>query len=248
MGRQASFLITLLVLGLTSCHQSTSVAAGTGAGTTGDARGAQSKAGGDAVASHKTLTDLPGITSEKDLHSELVPLTPADVQFYMKNIKATLDRLQHPTPQDLADLAEAKRLRQLQMAGQTKMAEDMKAGNMQKAMNEDMFRPTPEQQATLERTSVDPGMLAKDAGMPDGQWRELSEAVEYAAGDLRPGGDGDDGPVAKLTAEQLAKGTKIKQIRAANQALVAPDVPEITRLRTLLGQASGERIQSFMSQ
>ena len=135
--------------------------------------------------SHKPLTDLPGITSDKDLASGVVPLKPADVQFYIKIMRATLDRYQHPTPQDAADIAEVKRLHQLQTLGQSKMAEDMKAGNMQKAMN-DMFHPTPEQQATLDRGEAllgdAPQMLAKDAGMPGRQWSALYQVVEHAAG------------------------------------------------------------------
>jgi len=254
MGRQGTFLIVVLVLGLTSCQQNKPVAAGT-AGATGNGMSAQSNAGGNAAASHKTLTDLPGITSQKDLASGVVPLKPADVQFYIKNMQATLDRYQHPTPQDLADIAEAKRLRQLQVLAQTKMAEDMKAGNMQKAMNEDMFHPTPEQQATLDRGNALTynglaQMLAKDTGMPGGQWDMLSQVVEYAAGvDATTGyGSGDDGPGSKPTTEQLAYAANRRRVAAANQALVAHDAPAIKRLHSLVMQAAADRAQANITQ
>ena len=256
MGGQASFFIILLVLGLTSCHQSPSAAEGTEAGARGSGVGSQSNAGGDAAVSGKTVTDLPGITSDKDLSSGVVPLKPADVQFYIKIMRATLDRYQHPTPQDLADITEAKRLHQLQTLGQSKMAEDMKAGNMQTAMN-DMFHPTPEQQATLDRDEAlsgnAPQMLAKDAGMPGGQWSALYQVVEHAAGvdavDAPTNyGYGDDSPGGKPSAEQLAFAANRRRTSAANQGLVAPDAPEIKRLHSFVGQAASDRVQANIAQ
>jgi hypothetical protein len=248
MGRQASFLIILLALGLTSCHQSTSVAVGTGAGATGNGMSAQSN-GGSAAANHNPLTDLPGITSEKDLASVAVVLKPADVQFYIKNMQATLDRYQHPTPKDLADIAEAKRLNQVALLALSKMGEDMKAGNTQKAMNEDMFHPTPEQQATMDRggaLSYDgvAEIVAKDAGMPGGQWLAVCKAVEFAAGvDAGVGiyGSAGDSPTSNPTPEQVAFLANRRRITAADQALVAPNAPEIKRLHGLVMQAASDR-------
>jgi hypothetical protein len=199
----------------------------------------------------RPLTDLPGITSWKDLESGLVALKPADVQFYVRTMRAAVDRYQHATAKDLADIAEAKRLRKLQMIGQTKMTEDMKAGNWQKA-GEDLFKPTPEQSATLDRADAlignVQGMLAKDAGMPVDQWDELQKTVEYAAGLDQTGfGSGDDGPQPILTAAQKARVKELVRVRAADKDLVTPSAPEIARLYTLVGQLASDRAQNNMS-
>jgi hypothetical protein len=182
------------------------------------------------------------------LQSGVVPLKPPDVGFYMKIMQAALDRYQHPTAKDLADIAEAKRLRQLQLIGQAKMTEDFKAGNMQKGA-EDMFHPTPEQSATMDRaaalTGGVPEMLAMDAGMPSGQWDELQRRVEYAAGiDNRSGyGSGDSGQAPALTPEQKARVSALLRTEAANKDLVAPSAGEIKRLSALVMQSGADSIQ-----
>jgi hypothetical protein len=199
-------------------------------------------------------TGAPGLTSEKELDSGLVALKPTDVQFYLKTKQATLDRYQHPTPKDRADIAEAKRLDQAQGIAQAKMVADMQAGNMQKAAA-DALRLTPEQQATSDRghdlASYDgvSKILAKEAGMPGGQWLSLSNVVEYAArlDDTRYGSGGDDSGVGKSTPEQLAYAANRRRISAANVALVAPSVPEIKRLQNALTQLAVTRAQADAS-
>lgn len=200
-----------------------------------------------AAAGHEPPADLAGIISTKDLKSGVVPLTAADLQFYLKNLQASVARYQHPTAKDLADIAEAKRLQAVEIADQQKMAQDMKAGNTQEAMTEDMFHPTPEQSAAMDRGNAfkygrTAEMLARDAGMGGDQWGRLSEVVERAAGlDAGTGyGSADDSPTPKPTAAQLAQQRvrvdAWRRTDAANQKLVAPDAAEIKALKNRLSQ------------
>ena len=195
------------------------------------------------AAGHKPPADMPGITSSRDLASGLVPLKPADLQFYIKILRTTVARYEHPTAKDLADIAEAKRLRAVEMTDQQNMARDLKAGNTSKAMNEDMFQPTPEQAAALERGNAftygsAAEIFAEDAGMRGGQWLGLSEVVERAARLNAAAGYGsaDDSPTPKPTAAALARAAAWRRTAAADETLVAPSVVEIKRLKTRLTQ------------
>jgi hypothetical protein len=198
---------------------------------------------------------LPGIISSKDLYSGVVALKPADVDLYIKIMRAALDRYQHPTAQDLNDLAENQRLLHLQALGTAKMAEDMKAGNMQKAMSE-VFQPTPEQQAVMDRSSDlesnIPAMLARQAGTPRNQWDNLTKAVEDAAGlndeynNIKWGSADDSMP--QPSAEQLAKVQKEvadrKRVSAANRQIVTPNAAEIKKMHELMLPIAMQRGQA----
>jgi hypothetical protein len=202
-----------------------------------------------AFATPQPRTDLPGVTSNSDFHNG-APLQPADVQFYLRIQRATLDRYQHPTAQDAADIAENKRLRQAMMDAQVKVAADAQAGKSYQAMQADMFTPTPAQQAVMDRAEAllsghVADLLAANAGMPENQWDSLSTAVETAAG-LHDGdrfGSGDDSPTT-LTPEQRERAAKIIQRRADNRKLVAPDAPEIKKLAGETAQLIAARAQA----
>jgi hypothetical protein len=200
--------------------------------------------------------DLPSVTSGKDLHSGLVPLKPADVDFYMKIMRASLDRYQHPPAQDVKDLAENQRLLHLQALGTAKMTADMKAGNTQKAMSE-VFQPTPDQKALMARSEELqmrlPAMLAQEAGMPRAQWDDLTKAVEDASGlndeyNSTQWGSGDTDSTFKPSAEQLAKIQQAtadrKRVAAANRQLVAPNAAEIKKIHELIQPIATQRMQA----
>jgi hypothetical protein len=204
-----------------------------------------------ATANHAPRTDLPGIISSKDLESGVAALKAADVEFYVTVMRATLERYQHPSAKDLADMAEAKRLTQRQMAAQAKVAEDMKAGNSQKAMA-DMFQPTPEEAAALDRGNAlarggVADLVAGEAGMPLNQWDKLSNVVQHAAGlDGDTGsGSGDAGQTSTLTPAQQVRAQDIQRVRAANRDLVAPSVPELKRLKSATDAIILERVQKI---
>jgi hypothetical protein len=200
--------------------------------------------------------DLPGIISSREDHG-LVPLKSVDVDFYMKVMRAAFDRCQHPTAQDLSDLAENQKLLHLQALGTAKMTEDLKAGDTQKAIKE-VFNPTPDQKAIMDRSddlrSV-PEMLARQAAMPRQQWSDLATAVESAAGlngeYSPPGwGNGDD---VNWTAEKKASLQNVlaerKRVFEANQHLVAPNAAEIKTMRDFVyavGVKRGEAVQAAM--
>ncbi len=225
---------------------------------------ALSAAGVSAAASQPPVKDLPGIISQKDLQSGMVALQPADVQFYIKIEQAALDRYQHPKSNDLSDIAEGTRVQRLEMAAlaknsqieaellkneQEQMQEAIKTGKKPKAVAEpQLYSPTKEQDAAVARGAALQGgvaaMLAAEAGMPSEQWSQLSDKVEHAAGLLSyAGGSGDDGPVAKLTAEQQARADGYVRIRGVDKKLLAPHVAEITRLKNLMESIITDRVQ-----
>jgi hypothetical protein len=196
--------------------------------------------------------DLPGIISSADLESGVVALKAADVQIYVRIMRTTLDRYQHPTAKDLADMAEAKRLMQRQMAAQVKVAEDMKAGNSQKAMA-DMNQLTAAESAALDRgNALSRGgvaaLVAGEAGLPQDQWDKLSMVVQRAAGlDGDTGsGSGETGSIA-LTPAQRARAQDIQRVRTANKEIVAPIVPELRRLKSMTDPIILERVQTISS-
>lgn len=208
------------------------------------------------AANQNPQQDLPNVTSGKDLHSGLVPLKPADVDFYMKIMRAALDRYQHPPAQDLKDLAENQRLLHLQALGTAQMVADMKAGNNQKAMG-DVFQPTPDQKAVMDRSSELQmrlaAMLAKEAGMPREQWDNLTKAVEDASGlnddyNSIQWGSGDTDSTFKPSADQLAKIQQAtadrKRVAAANRQLVAPNAAEIKKIHDLIQPIATQRAQA----
>jgi hypothetical protein len=202
-----------------------------------------------AAADHPPLADLPGIISSADLESGVVPLKAADLEFYMKIQRATLERYQHPPASDLTDMAEAKRLIQRQLAAQLKVVADMKAGNTQAAAA-DMDKLTPAEAATLGRgTALSHGrvdeLVAAEAGMPVNQWDKLSSEVQRAAGlDGNTGyGSAGTGMSSKLTPDQQARAQAISHARASNRSLVAPSVPELKRIKAAIDPIVVDRAQ-----
>jgi len=197
------------------------------------------------------LPDLPGITSTRELVSGMTPLTPADVQFYIKIMRATVARYRHPTAQDRADLAAVARISKIKQANakiveadEMKMEAYMQAGNMQKGMaydekvSREAFHPTPTQHAALHyyRTVLANVTLVmvKDAHMPRRQWFPLASDVEFAAkvgvGNGEFGSGGGNEP--KLTPAQLAHARILRGVNTANQKLVAPYAAQIRSLHS----------------
>lgn len=194
----------------------------------------------------QSLPDLPGITPTRELVSGMTPLTLADVQFYIKIMRATVARYRHPTTQDRADLAAVARIRKIKQANakfieadEMKMEAYMQAGNRQQGMaydeklSKEAFHPTPAQHAALHyyRTvlaNIDL-VTVKDAHMPRRQWYPLANLVEGAAkvgvpnGEFGSGGDSYKPPTGKL-------GRILSGVNTANQKLVAPYAAQIRSL------------------
>ncbi len=190
---------------------------------------------------HKPIGDRPGNTSAKDLESGEVPLSPADLQFYLSIMRASVARYEHPTAQDTADLAEDKRLTAIEMADSQKMVQDLKAGNKQKAYGVDIFRPTPVQQAAMRRGDDllhgnIPRVLAGNAGMGYDQWEKLGRTIDEVVNGPAGYGSGDEGPAPKLSAAQSASAARVMRARAANRKLVMPSATEIKRLQARLAE------------
>ncbi len=190
----------------------------------------------------KPAPDRPGNTSAKDLESGEVPLSSADLQFYLTIMRASVSRYEHPTAQDLADVAEDKRLKAIEMADSQKMAQDLRAGNTQKAIRVDPFHATPAQDAIMRRGDDllerhIPSILAGKAGMSRFQWDELSRAIDETINGPAGAGSGDEGPPPKLSAAASARAARIVGARAANRKLVLPSAAEITGLNKRMGKA-----------
>ena len=188
----------------------------------------------------KPIGNRPGNTSAKDLESGEVPLSPADLQFYLSIMRASVSRYEHPNTQDTADLAEDKRLSAIRMADQEKYLQDLRAGNTKKAFDVDLFRPTPAQEAAMRRGDDlrggnMPSILAGNAGMGRDQWDNLSRAIDEVVKGPAGYGSGDEGPAPKVSAAQLAGAERINRARAANRKLVMPSAAEIKRLQARLG-------------
>lgn len=211
--------------------------------------GALQSAAFPSIAGPTPRTDLPGVTSNSEFHNG-AELQPADVQFYLRIARAAVDRYQHPSTQDVADIAETKRLRQTMMDAQVKVGKDAQAGMSYQAMQADMFVPTPAQQAVMNRGDAllsghVAEMLAASAGMPESQWDSLQTAVERAAGlhDDERFGSGDEATAA-LTAEQRERAARIIKVRADDRKLVAPDAPEINQLAAQAARLISARAQT----
>jgi len=201
-----------------------------------------------AVASAQPQSDLAGITSNKDFHNG-AELQPADVQFYLRIMRAAVARYQHPTAQDVADIAETKRLRQLLTSAQAKIAADSQTGKSYQVIQADAFVPTSAQTVVMNRgTDLLSGnaaeILASNEGMPGYQWDTLRQTVETAAG-LHDGdrfGSGE-GPTI-LTPEQRERAARIIKVRADNRQLVAKDAAEIKRLNEQTAQLTAASCQA----
>lgn len=197
------------------------------------------------------LPDLPGITPTRELVSGLTPLTLADVQFYIKIMRATVARYRLPTAQDRADLAAVAQISKIKQANakiveadEMKMGAYMQAGNRQKGMaygekaNREAFHPTPAQHAALHyyRTVLAniTLLMVKNAHMPRRQWFPLASDVEGAArvgvGKGEYGSGGGEAP--QLTPAQLAHARILEGVNTANQKLVAPYAAQIRSLHT----------------
>jgi hypothetical protein len=188
------------------------------------------------AAVHKPIGDRPGNTSAKDLESGQVPLKPADLQFYLTIMRASVARYEHPTAQDLADLAEDKRLTAIEMADSQKMILDLKAGNKERAIHEDVFKPTPQQSAVMRRgddlrDGHIPRTLAGNAGMGSDQWDKLRRTIDETIDGPQGYGSADEGAAPKLSAAASARAAKITRALAANRALIWPSAAEIKRLK-----------------
>jgi len=64
------------------------------------------------------------------------------VEFYLLIMRAAVERYQHPTAEDVADIAETERLRQLLSAAQAKIAADSQAGKPYQVIQADAFVPS----------------------------------------------------------------------------------------------------------
>jgi hypothetical protein len=206
-------------------------------------------------ASPEPAKELPGIISSKDAKSEVVALKPADVQFYLKIEHAALDRYQHPTPQDLKDMAEARRLHHLQMVGQVKLGKALEAGKSIREAAALQFAMTRDEQTAMDRGDALMSLqwvLAADSGMPREQWANLSETVETAAEIRDPADAGGEGPgghsPSALSAEEIAAIDKAvaqgPRVKAANRQLVAPNAADIKKTLDLIQPLMMERMQA----
>ena len=186
---------------------------------------------------HRSQTqEMPGLTTSNELYSHVVPLTAADVEFYLSILAAAADRAQHPTPVDLSDIAEAKRQYTLMhLAIEGKATFNPTAAETSSAIRGNALMST----EILE-------WLASQAGMPKRQWRPLQQTVEDAAG-LNDGaiyGASDDTPAPAPSLEQRAYVQKAAAVRAANRALVAPNASRVRTLRETLLASLSKQISS----
>jgi hypothetical protein len=198
-----------------------------------------------ALAAPHVDQDLGGVSSRKDLASGVVPIGAADVQFYLKVMRASLPRYGHPSAQDTADIAQAKRLRDRQMS------------SMQNAKSPgDIFIPSPEEQAMIERGARLggghqpafeglPEVLAMDAGMPREQWELLAQHVEDAAEIKREVmfGSGVDSPTGADTPEKAAHRAKFAARLQQEHAVASADAAEIRQMHGRAVEFESQRQQ-----
>jgi hypothetical protein len=213
-----------------------------------------------AAAGGPPTKDLAGLTSNKDLGSGVVPITDADTQFYLKVMRASLDRYQHPSAQDTADLAEQKRyLARIQQL-QERLAKDPSSPSVQADYAKVLQDPSPAESAARERATHlrggnvpsyegVPEVLAIELGMPSYQWEHLAQAVEDAAGTEHEGkwGSGDADPTGPVTPELQARRALVAKARAASRSIVAPQAAEVHRLHEQVARYESERAEQTPS-
>jgi len=201
--------------------------------------------------------DLEGYTSSKDFASGVVPISAADVQFYLKTMQGALGRYQHPSVQDVADLAESKRYEARMLQIQQRLADDPGNPKLQQEYAKAFEDPSPAEAAMRERgdrlrggrvPSFEglPELLVMEAGMPADQWERLAQAVEDAAGIEREskwGSGSDEDPTGPDTPEKKAHRALFQKAMAASRSIAAPQAAEIRRLHEQTARYESDRAE-----
>jgi hypothetical protein len=150
---------------------------------------------------------------QQQIEQKLDPLTPKDVELYLKVMRAAAERVKNPTPEDQTALADAKKI----LAGRS-------SGRI----------PTPNDVKTLERAnlvaiSMDQ-IVAEEMKLDARTYRGIVEAIEAVVPNPALGPAPGDGatPVPDQPLTPLEK--RLKIVNAENEKFLTPYREEIQKL------------------
>lgn len=158
-----------------------------------------------------TATGVPPLTEQK-----LDPLTQSDVQMYLNVMRAAATRVQNPTAEDKATLAQAQQIMAAADAGRVPNSEDARTLERASQIGTEMDQIVAEEQHIDAATYLGIA-LAVEAVVPDAQLAATDKVA------LEP----DAAPRTPLE-------RRIAAVNAANQTFLAPYRDEIERLLAIV--------------